>query len=195
MDSGEAYLLCKGRGQDQALGHPGRGRLLALSWVARKKPCPNFQNFPERRAVSSGRYQHRCLLLLMDLKSLFGITVIPMALFSGIVLASLSKRVRDLFFILLIFSSPLIERMDLNYVSREWYRGTSRGFEVSVPDILAISLLVSTLLFPRRDQVRGFWPASLGLMLLFFFYASFNVAISQPHLFGLFELFRMARSE
>ena len=129
----------------------------------------------------------------MDLKSLFGLTVIPAAMFGGIVVACLSKRIRDLFFLLLVFLSPLIERLDLNYVSREWYRGTSRGFEISVLDILAISVLVSTVLFPRQDQARGFWPASFGLMLLFFFYAAFNVAISDPHLFGLFELFRMLR--
>jgi hypothetical protein len=129
----------------------------------------------------------------MDVKSLFGLTVIPAGIFGGIVVACLSQRIRDLFFLLLVFLTPFIERLDLNYVSREWYRGTSRGFEVSVPDILAISILVSTVLFPRRDQVRAFWPASLGLMLLFFLYTAFNVAISDPRLFGLFELFRMAR--
>ena len=129
----------------------------------------------------------------MDVKTLFGLTVIPAAIFGGIVMTCLSKRIRDLFFVLLIFLSPLIERLDLNYVSREWYRGTSRGFEVAVPDILAISLLVSTVLFPRREQIRGFWPASFGLMLLFFVYACFNVAIADPHLFGLFGLFRIVR--
>jgi hypothetical protein len=78
-------------------------------------------------------------------------------------------------------------------VSREWYRGTSRGFEISVLDILALSLLVSSVLVHRREDSRGFWPASFGLMLLFFVYACFNVAISQPQLFGMFELFRMFR--
>src|SRR5579859_6778468 len=129
----------------------------------------------------------------MDVKTLFGLTVIPAALCGAIFFACVSSRIRDLFFLLLVFLSPLIERLDLNYVSREWYRGTSRGFEVSIPDILAISVLVSTVLFPRRDQVRGFWPASFGLMLLFFLYATFNVAISDPQLFGMFELFRMLR--
>ena len=107
--------------------------------------------------------------------------------------ACVSRRIRDLFFVMLVFLSPLIERLDLNYVSREWYRGTSRGFEITIPDILAISLLVSALFVPRKDGPRIFWPASLGLMLLFFFYACFNVAISDPRLFSLFELFRMFR--
>jgi hypothetical protein len=129
----------------------------------------------------------------MDLKTLFGLTVIPAGFFGGIVASVLSKRLRELFFLLLVFLSPLIERLDLNYVSRDWYRGTSRGFEVAVSDILAVSVLMGTLLAPRQGQRRAFWPASFGFMLLFFLYACFNVAISDPKLWGLFELFRMFR--
>jgi len=94
---------------------------------------------------------------------------------------------------MLVSLSPLIERLDLNYVSREWYRGTSRGFEISLLDILALSLLVSAVLLPRRGESRGYWPASFAMMILFFIYACFNVAISEPKLFALFELFRMFR--
>src|SRR5712671_1173301 len=76
--------------------------------------------------------------------------------------------------------------------SREFYRGTTRGFEFSLVDILSISLLASLLLVPR-GRSRGYWPASLGLMLLFFCYACFNVGIADPKLFGLFELSKMLR--
>src|SRR5207237_2255179 len=69
--------------------------------------------------------------------------------------------------------------------------GTSLGFEVSLLHILAVSLLVSSVLSPRPGQSRAFWPASLGFMLLLFLYAGFNVAISDPKLFGEFELFKM----
>jgi len=34
---------------------------------------------------------------------------------------------------------------------------------------------VSSVLVPRRSESRAYWPASLGLMLVFFFYACFNV--------------------
>src|SRR2546421_10218117 len=111
----------------------------------------------------------------MDFKILFGLTVIPLGTVGAVLLACISKRIRDLFFVLLVACSPLIERLDLNYVSREWYRGTSRGFEISVPDILAFSLLASSVLVPRRGQSRMYWPASLGVMFLFFLYAAFNV--------------------
>jgi hypothetical protein len=60
-------------------------------------------------------------------------------------------------------------------------------------DILSISLLASAILAPRRGQSRGFWPASFGLMLIFFCYACFNVALADPKIFGLFELSKMLR--
>src|SRR5437762_11164290 len=129
----------------------------------------------------------------MGIKTLFGLTVIPAAALGGIVLASLSKRIRDLFFVVMVFLAPMIEFVDMNFVSREWYRGTSRGFEVSVLDILSLSLLVSAVVAPRRGHARAFWPASLGLLLLFFFYACVNVARSDPRLFGLYELFTLVR--
>src|SRR5580658_2628970 len=129
----------------------------------------------------------------MGFKALFGLTVVPAAILGGSVMACLSRRVRDVFFVLLVFLAPMIEFVDVNFVSREWYRGTSRGFEFSILDILSISLLVSAVLFPRRGESRGYWPASLGLMLLFFLYACGNVAASEPKLFGLFELFKMVR--
>jgi len=130
----------------------------------------------------------------MSIKALLGFTVIPAAILGGLVAACLSKRIRDLFFMLLVFLSPMIERLDVNFFSHEWYRGTSRGFEVSLLDVLALSLLGSSVLAPRRGESRGYWPASLGLMLLFFLYSCANVAISDPQLFGLFELFKMLRA-
>jgi hypothetical protein len=129
----------------------------------------------------------------MDVKTLFGLTVIPAGILGGTLLACLSQRVRDLLLVMLVACSPLAERLDINYVSRDWYRGTSRGFEVTVLDVLAICLLLSCLLVPRPGERRLYWPASLGLMLLFFLYACANVAIVEPRLFGLFELERMVR--
>jgi hypothetical protein len=129
----------------------------------------------------------------MGFKDLFGLTVIPAATFVATLLACASQRIRDVYFLIIVFCSPLIERMDVNFVSREWYRGTSRGFEVSILDILAVALLVSAVLFPRKEEARAFWPASLGPMLLLLFYAAGNVAASTPQLFGYFELFRMVR--
>ena len=119
--------------------------------------------------------------------------LLAMGLFGGILMASASKRVRDVFFVLMVFLAPMTERFDINFVSRDFYRGTTRGFEVSLVDILSMSLLVGSILFPRRGESRFYWPASLGFMGLFFLYSCFNVAVSDPKIFGLFELSKMVR--
>lgn len=129
----------------------------------------------------------------MSFKALFGLAFIPSSLCIGALLACVSKRLRDLFFVLLVFFAPFIERLDVNFDSHEWYRGTSRGFEFTLLDVLAFSLLTSSVLAPRRGQARFYWVPSLGFMLLFFLYACYNVAISDPKLFGLFELLKMCK--
>lgn len=127
-------------------------------------------------------------------KGLFGLTIVPAGILGAIVLACVWKRVRDLYFVALIFFLPMIERLDVNFVSRDWYRGTSRGFEVSLLDPLIWGLLFGALIAPRRGQLRAYWVPGLGLMLLLFFYACFNVAMADPRLFSLFELWKWFRA-
>lgn len=111
----------------------------------------------------------------------------------GVTVLCVWKRARDFFFVAMLVLAPMTEDYDVNFVSRDFYRGTTRGFEFSLVDILSMSLLFSALLLPRKGQSRGYWPASFGLMLLFFAYACFNVGIADPRLFGLFELSKMVR--
>jgi hypothetical protein len=126
-------------------------------------------------------------------KGLFGLTMVPAGVFGAALLACLFKRIRDLYFVLLIVLLPLIERLDVNFVSRDWYRGTSRGFEVSLLDPLVIGLLVGSMAAPRRGESRGYWPASFGLALVLFLYACFTVGMDEPRLFSLFELWKWFR--
>ena len=49
----------------------------------------------------------------------------------GIFLTTLSHRIRDLFFFLMVTLSAVTEYIDVNFASQEWYRGTTCGFEVS----------------------------------------------------------------
>jgi hypothetical protein len=93
----------------------------------------------------------------------------------------------------MIFLAPMTENYDVNFWSRDFYRGTTRGIEISLVDVLSLSLLVSAILAPKRGESRGFWPAGFGLMLLFFLYCCCNVAMSDPKIFGIFELSKMVR--
>lgn len=129
----------------------------------------------------------------MEQKDKIALLLLLCSAVGGIALTSLSYRMRDIFFFLMVTLSAVTEYIDVNFVSREWYRGTTCGFEVSSVDVLSISLLVSAILRPRSGEKRWFWPASLGWMMFFFLFASFCVAIADPKIFGLFELSKMVR--
>jgi hypothetical protein len=129
----------------------------------------------------------------MQPKDFIGLVLAVMGVLGGVAVLSVWRRGRDFAFVAMLVLAPMTEDYDINFVSRDFYRGTTRGFEFSLVDILSISLLLSGLLVPRRGQSRGYWPASFGFMLIFFLYACFNVAIADPRLFGLFELSKMVR--
>jgi hypothetical protein len=164
-------------------------------------------------------------MLGLDNKDTIGLALLFSGSFGGTLIACLSQRVRDLFFFLVVSLTIVTEHVAMNFVSKEWYRGTSRGFEVSLIDILAIGLVASAFIRPRLRKVstdaaaggeaacnseprvagifevapgvyqekRWFWPASFGLMILFFLYASICVAAADPKIFGLFALSKMLR--
>lgn len=116
------------------------------------------------------------------------LTVVPV----GAWLASRRPWLRDACAFVLTMGTINPELLDINFVSREWYRGTTRGFEVGWLDVLWMILLASQ---PRRRPGRGAEvPASLSLMLLFFAWSALSVATSTPQLFGLFELSKMLRA-
>lgn len=82
---------------------------------------------------------------------------------------------------------------DLNIYSAYWYRGTTRGFEVTILDALALGLLFSSLLSPRSEGPRRFWPGSLGFMLIFLGYCAATTVLASPFIFGLYELSKLMR--
>jgi len=107
---------------------------------------------------------------------------------AGIVAASVSSRIREAVFAMLVFSTVIIERLDYNFISRELYRGSARGIQISFLHFLAVILLGGTIFAPKSSHRRWVWPASLGFMLVYLFYCVLSVAMSEPKLFGLFEL-------
>jgi len=62
----------------------------------------------------------------------------------------------------LFFTTCLI---DINVFSMEWYRGDTRGFEISVTDWMIISLMVVMLISPSWKNTRfSFKPPNITLM-------------------------------
>ena len=129
----------------------------------------------------------------MEAKDLIGGSFIFAATMFGAVAAGFSLRARDAAFFLMIALAAISYKIDVNFHSHYWYRGTTRGLEFSLVDILAWSVLLGSFFSPREGGPRWFWPGSLGLMLLLFFYACGNVAFSDPKIYGVFELSKMVR--
>src|SRR4051794_13087056 len=123
----------------------------------------------------------------MERKDQIAIVLLLGGAFGGILLTSISHRVRDIFFFLMVTLSAVTEFIDVNFASHNWYRGTTRGIEVSLVDVISLSVLFSSLIRPREGEKRWYWPATLGLMIVYFLFACFCVAMADPKIFGIFE--------
>jgi hypothetical protein len=120
------------------------------------------------------------------------LVLIPFLTVAGAVAATWFQRVRDIFFFLMVSVAVFAERLDVNFLSQAWYRGTTRGVQVTLLEILAFGLLIGCWIGRRGGERRWFWPASLGLMLAYTAYAALSVLVSEPRIFGVFELSKMA---
>ncbi len=125
----------------------------------------------------------------MELKHAIFLVGFAVALTVGRAMCVRNARLRDACAFLLVFGTTRSDLIDINFISREWYRGTTRGVEVSWLDLLWIMLLLSVPVAERRRE----WLPGLGPMLVFFVYNALVVAFSDPALFGLFELSKMVR--
>ena len=129
----------------------------------------------------------------METKDLIALVLLLVTIPTGVLIATFSLRARDAAFFLMVAGTVITDRFDVNFLSHYWYRGTSRGLEFSFLDLLAISVLFGSWLRPRPGNSHFYWPASLGLMLMFFLYAGLSVMFSEPKIYGVFELSKMAR--
>ena len=118
----------------------------------------------------------------------------------GILFASQFRKIHDAVFMFLVFGTCMPSGLfgfptDINFLSREWYRGTTRGIEVSYLDLLAIILLVSSVIIRRKEGRKMYWPPSLVVLTLYFIWCVLNVALmSDPAIFGVFEVTKLARA-
>src|SRR5262245_53934603 len=124
----------------------------------------------------------------METKHILALVVFMAAGSLGVLLTLLSQRLRDAALFFLVFGAVLTNRMDVNFHGLDWYRGASRGIELTMIDLAAWALLISTVLLPRYRDGRWYWPAGVGLMSLYFAYCCASVWNSDPQIFGLWEL-------
>lgn len=123
-------------------------------------------------------------------KALVVLVAILATLPLGGVLARLRAIVRDSLVFGLVLFLPYCERLDANLFGRPWYRGTTRGIEVSIVDLIALTLLVS-LVVRGEGKRRGalLWPS-----VLFVLYASVHTfLVADPWLFSTYEWSKLLR--
>ncbi len=129
----------------------------------------------------------------MEIKYIIFLAGSAVAVPAGTIAALNMPRLRDFFFFAMIAGTIVTNTLDINFVSREVYRGSSRGIEISFVDILALIVLGCACMGPKIGPRRFFWPPSLALMILYFFYCCFSIAISDPKIFGVLELSKIFR--
>src|SRR3569833_205389 len=104
----------------------------------------------------------------IDTKQLLALLVIFATGVAGLTACLIWQRVRDLALFIFVFCAVIVEKRNVTLFGEFWYRGTSRGLELSIVDIAPVCLILSTLIIPRYRGSRAYWPAGLGLLLLFF---------------------------
>ena len=106
-----------------------------------------------------------------------------------------SRWMARLVFALFLLSFLYI--IDVNFVSHEWYRGSTRGFEFSVTDlllgVLVLSLFIQRKLLGQDNRSIDWVPKGSLPVLLFITVAALSLTGADHPLYGLFELSKMVK--
>jgi hypothetical protein len=85
--------------------------------------------------------------------------------------------------------------IDINFVSMEWYRGDTKGFEFGVTDWMIISLMIVMARAPRWKSKRPeLLPPNSSLMLVYFILAMFTIFIAYVPVYAGFGVFKILRA-
>ena len=94
-------------------------------------------------------------VILFDIAFLLGV---PALIFAGLII----KPFKKFLMAIMCFSLCYPEQLSMNLMSREGYRMATRGFELGLFDICAISLFFIMVLQPRGHRFRWFPPLTIA---------------------------------
>ncbi len=92
-------------------------------------------------------------------------------------------------FFLMIFFTAKME--DINFVSMEFYRGTSKGFEVGLVDLA--TLVIFLVLISRKSLHDLRLPKGTLLYSIYFFFSVLSIVNAPAPLYSMFEVWKMIR--
>ena len=85
--------------------------------------------------------------------------------------------------------------IDINFISMEWYRGDTKGFEFGVTDWMIISLIIVMAKAPRwRKKRPEALPPNATLMLAYFFLAVLSIFVAYVPVYAGFGVFKILRA-
>lgn len=108
----------------------------------------------------------------------------------GVILAVSNRFFEKVVLFLMLFFTCRLEET-INFVSRETYRGTSRGFEVCLVD-MATLVMFFVVLFKRDFKVKIFPPGTV-LYGIYFFFSLVSIMNADETLYSYFEIWKMIR--
>ncbi|MFO0755140.1 MAG: hypothetical protein U0359_01510 [Byssovorax sp.] len=129
----------------------------------------------------------------MELKHFVFMFAVLVVVPIGASFAARRPWIKDALAFTLLLGTTRFDLQAINFLSREWYRGTTRGIELCWLDLVWMMILLAELR-TRRPGAPGPRSPVLYAMLAFVAYNAFNVLASDPHLFGVFELTKMIRA-
>lgn len=105
------------------------------------------------------------------------------------VLAAANRRILRAIAVAIPLPMAAYSSTAVNFFSEEWYRGSSRGMEVSLIYLLAAALLLALAI---RGGVKGLFPeAGVRIYLLYFLCSLPSLANAENLLYCWFELWKM----
>lgn len=109
--------------------------------------------------------------------------------------AAASEKITKWTFALFLLSTVFM--IDINFMSHEWYSGSTRGFEFSTTDLLLIVLLGSVLVrhfVNNQSGIQMQWvPMGSIPILVFIAIAALSLSKAERPLYGLFEISKMCK--
>jgi len=97
--------------------------------------------------------------------------------------------VEKVVFFLAIFFTARME--DINFLSYEWLRLTSKGFEVGMVDLATLILFM--IVIKRRYEFKVSIPPGSILFLLYFLFSILSIRNASNPLYSMFEVWKMVR--
>ncbi len=110
----------------------------------------------------------------------------------GVLLASTSKFFEKvILFLMIFFTCRLTE--SIHFVSREFYRGTSRGFEICLVDLVALVLFIVIIIRRGKDFKIKLLPPGSIIYFIYFAFSLASITNSYEPLYSYFEILKMIR--